>query len=181
MSKLIIFRGPIGAGKTSLMQSLARILPDTSAIEIDALKRMFDSRASTDWRRKASFDTALYIAKYALASGRNVIAETHSKRPEQQECFSRLAQINPGLIYTSVLVTAPLDICIKRSKKRVVPGIGYAIDESMIKSYYHGLKPLPGEVVIDTTNITPGVGAQMIFESLMKKEEITVCAELLAM
>ena len=168
MPKLIILRGPIGAGKTSLMHSLAQVLPLTSVIEIDALKRMLDPHASTDWRRKAAVNAALYMTKYALTMGRNVIAETHSKRPEQQKRFSTLAEKIPGLTYTSVLVTAPLDICIKRNQKRVVSGIDYTIDESMVTSYYAGLEPLPKEVVIDTSRVSPQIGAQMILETLIE-------------
>ncbi len=171
MPKLIILRGPIGAGKTSLMNSLARNLPNTSVIEVDALKRMFDPSASTDWRRKAAFDSALYMTKQALSAGRNVIAETHAKRPEQQKYFYDLAQKIPKLTYMTVLVTAPLKVCIERSQKRFVPNISYPIDATMVKSYYAGLKPLPNEIVIDTSKVTPKLGAQMILATLTEVRE----------
>jgi predicted kinase len=168
MPNLIILRGPIGAGKTSLMHSLANTLPNTSVIEVDALKRMFDSHASTDWRREAAFSAALYMAKRALSSGRNVIAETHSKRPEQQKCFKDLVREIPSLVFKSVLVIAPLNVCIERSKQRFVPDISYDIDERMVKSYYVGLEPLPDEIVVDTSSVSPQLGAEMILETLME-------------
>jgi predicted kinase len=171
MPYLIVLRGPIGAGKTSLLHSLADILPNSSVIEVDALKRMLDPHSSSSWRRETAFEVALIMAKRALATGRNIIAETHSKQPEQQQFFSQLALDTPGSIYKSVLVTAPLNVCKKRSQARHVPGIHYSIDVPMVESYYTGLDPLPEEVVIDTNQVSPQLGALMIIKTLITSKE----------
>lgn len=171
MPYLIVLRGPIGAGKTSLLHSLAKQLPHSSVIEVDALKRMLDPYASSDWRRETAFEAALFMAKRALATGRNIIAETHSKQPEQQQHFSELARHTPGSIYKSVLVTAPLNVCKERSQARYVPGIQYAIDDQMVESYYAGLDPLPEEVVIDTSKVSSQSGALIIIKTLTTSKE----------
>lgn len=167
MSELIVLRGPIGAGKTSIMQSIARQLPHCAKIEIDCLKRMLDTHESSDWRREIAFNAALYMTQQALVNGRSVVTETHSKRPEQQLQFRQLSDTIPGANYRSVLVRAPFSVCLERSQKRIVPDINYAIDTAMVAAYYGGLEPLPNELVVDTTELSAENAASMIVQTLM--------------
>lgn len=164
MPNLIVLRGPIGAGKTSIMQEVCNRLPNWSSIEIDALKRMVDPHASSEWRRKVSLAGGLAMAEQLLQHGRSVITEAHSRWPEQSDRFQALAAKLATVTFKSFLVVAPLEVCLQRAAQRTVPGIDYGIDEPMVTAYHTNLDPLPNEPVIDTTWHSSAWGAELIIE-----------------
>ncbi len=166
MQHLVVLRGPIGAGKTSLMQEVSRQLPDCSAIEIDALKRIADPNKSSPWRRNVALETGAFMTRKLLETGRSVVTEAHARWGEQTELFREVSRQLSGVAFSSFLVYAPYDVCLERATARDVPDIAYAIDEAMISSYYVNLDPLPGETVVDTSVMDPAVAAQYIINSI---------------
>src|ERR1700740_2200290 len=81
--QLIIIRGPIGAGKTSVVEALRDKLDGVSIIDFDAFKRQIDNAHSSDWRREIALDTALYLCGRLMKIGRLIIVDIHSSRRDQ--------------------------------------------------------------------------------------------------
>lgn len=172
MQNMIILRGPIGSGKTSLMHELRRQLIDCSAIELDALKRMADPSASSPWRRKVALETGVFLAGQLLRSGRSVVVETHTRWREQAERFRQATLGLPAVLFNNFLVLAPYEVCLARATARQVPGITYPIDEEMVSAYYVNLEPLPGEQLIDTTLYSPATAARHIIQTVLEKDNM---------
>jgi|GEM_PF-3714296 len=166
---MVVLRGPIGAGKTSLMQEVSRQLPNCSAVEIDALKRMADPEASSAWRRDVALETGAFMTQKLLENGRSVVTETHARWREQTERFRNISQRLSGVAFSSFLVYAPYDICLERITKRSIPDITYAIDEAMISSYYVNLDPLSDEAAIDTSVVDPPAAVNFIINSIQNR------------
>lgn len=153
------------------MREAHALLPCSSFIEIDAIKRMLDPTGSSTWRRQLALDISLSLTDALLTQGRSVITETHSRWPEQVERFRAVAHSLPEVVFTSFLVTAPYEVCLQRATARQVPEISYPIDTRMVSAYYTGLDPLPGEVVIDTSAHSAVSAARCLVESLTSLQE----------
>lgn len=172
MPNLIVLRGPVGAGKTSIMRALTEKIPDCSAVEIDALKRMIDPTGSSVWRREAALTAALSLTKALLERGRAVVTETHARWPEQTSQFYDLAHEVADVALTGVLVKAPYEVCLDRAKQRSVPGISYPINEAMVASYYVNLEPLANELSVDTTQYSPAETARDIVFAMQERNRV---------
>jgi predicted kinase len=171
MSHVIILRGPIGAGKTTVMKQIAQALPDCSAIELDGLKRMIDPEMSSEWRREVALNSAVFMGRTLLARGRSIVAEVHSRWQEQSYEFLKLAEDFADAELHRVLVTAPYETCAARVGQRAVDGIGYEIDERMLADYYVNLTPSPAETVIDTSLIGPAEAGSIVVHSVVNNRE----------
>lgn len=151
---LIVIRGPIGVGKSSLARNIREQMPErVSYVETDAIKRMLDPSASSEWRRNIAHDSAAFIIEQILNVPRSGVIEMHTKYPSEIERLGTIAQ-RAGATLQNVLLLAPLEVCKERAAERDVPDINYAIDDSMITNYYCNLEPLPGDMVFDTTQQT---------------------------
>lgn len=166
MPHVIVIRGPIGAGKTTTMNEAAKSLPDFSAIEVDALKRMIDQSEPSEWRRHVALNSALYMGRALLARGRSIITEVHSRWEEQSYEFLKLADSFQDTHLHRILVTAPYEVCLERARQRTVPDIRYAVDDRMVTDYYVNLQPTFGETVIDTSAVGPVEAARIVVDSL---------------
>ena len=151
---LIVVRGPIGVGKSSVCTALlARLVGSASVVETDAIKRMIDPTASSQWRRDIAHASAAFIIERLLQVPRTGIIEMHTKYPGELDKLRAFAhKLDAPLV--SVLLVAPLEICQQRAAGRIVPNIGYAIDEKMVTDYYCNLEPQTGDVVYDTATLS---------------------------
>lgn len=167
---LYIVKGPIGGGKTSLSRALHdRLDNNASLVEVDGIKRMLDSSGSSEWRRNIANDSALFIIDRLLQVPRSGIIETHTKYPDVLLRLADVALRNNAQV-VSILVKAPLSVCIDRAYQRHTPDISYVIDETMVSDYYCNLDPLEGDLVFDSTELSP---AQMAEEVVSKTNEYT--------
>ena len=163
--KLYIVRGPIGVGKTSVIQALLKQMPDhASVIEVDGIKRMLDPTASSEWRRKIAHASASFIIDKLLKMPRSAIVETDTKYPEEVEQLVTVAD-NLDLPTVSVLLTAPLQICLARAATREVNGISYDIDAAMVENSYCNLEPRPEDFVFDTNDSLPDEIADVLLHA----------------
>lgn len=167
---LYLVRGPIGVGKSTTLHALRERLQPASIVEPDVYKKQIDTTESSDWRRELAFKTATYLTEHLLQLHRTVIVELHSSRPEQYQQFVSLAQ-EYACPLKSVLLWAPLQICLDRVQKRNVPGIKYEIDEDMVKAHWTSPLYIPSEPVIDTSAYTP---AQIVDAILGTRHQHTV-------
>lgn len=99
-----------------------------------------------------------------LAVPRTAIVETHTKYPEQLYALEDVARHNQAR-FVSVLLRAPLAVCLQRALERSVPDIAYDIDEAMIKNYHCNLDPVPGDLVFDTAELSTRCIADSIMEA----------------
>lgn len=76
LPKLVIIRGSVGAGKTSVVEALRRKLGDVSIIDFDAFKRQIDNTKSSAWRREIAVDTALYLCERIMQKKRDIIIDS---------------------------------------------------------------------------------------------------------
>ena len=151
---IILFRGPIGAGKTTAMGALREQIPGSSIVEVDVIKRMIDPTESSEWRRNVSLGTAAFLAGSLLASGRSVIAEAHAHDLSQRDLFREIAEAH-GARFGSVLLRPTLEVCLERARTRDVPGISYDIDDKMVRNHYDNIQLIDGEIIFDTATHTP--------------------------
>jgi predicted kinase len=163
--KLYIICGPIAVGKTSTTRALnERLLGRASVIEIDAIKRMLDPTASSEWRREIAHSTGLFITEQVLQLPRSVVVETHSLYPEVTKGLADIA-LRCGAQPIRVLLKAPLEVCLERAANRDHGGvIQYDIDEKMVRRYHANLDPLANDLVFDTRYYSPDDIASNIVE-----------------
>lgn len=165
MKELIIIRGPIGAGKTSVVRSLCQLLPNSSGIECDAIKRMIDPHESSEWRRDIAIRSGVFLAGQLLRINRTAVAEIHANRPDQLAQFRCIGR-DHNVEARTYLLKPPLDICLERVRGRFVPDISYAIDDSMVREHYGGILFEPGEREFDSSAASPELIASEIAEEL---------------
>lgn len=163
---LIVIRGPIGAGKSSVSQATHDLIADhASIVETDAIKRMIDPNESSDWRRDIAHSSAAFIVEQVLKVPRTGIVEVHTKYPRELDRLADIAQ-RCGAPMLNILLTAPLEICKERAASRQTPELGYAIDHTMVEDYYRHTEPRPSDLVFDTAAMLPNQIAASIIENL---------------
>lgn len=160
---IVVIRGPIGAGKTSTMLALRGMLPGSSLVETDLIKRMIEPSSSSDWRRNVALRTGVFLAEQLLSEKRSVVVEIHAHDLQQREVFRELAQ-RATAQFVSVLLCPPLEVCLRRARERQVPDISYDIDDAMVQRHYEGVIRDSEELVIDTNELTPIFTAQRILK-----------------
>ncbi len=151
---LILIRGPVGAGKTSVVETLRNKLNDVSIIDFDAFKRQIDNTRSSEWRRRIAFNTALYLCQQLMNEDRTIIVDIHSCFRDQYEHYVALAKQNSYRV-SSYLIYPPLQTCLQRAGKRIVPDITYEIDTEMIKRYWNNTFFIAGEPIYDDPVMVP--------------------------
>ncbi len=148
------------------MNELSAKIPKCSAVEVDALKRLIDPAESSPERREKALEASAFLAGLVLQYGRSVVTETHTRWPEQVERFQTVAEHIPGIVFSTVLVTAPLETCLARASARYIPDIGYEVNEQMVTDYYVKLEPRLNELVINTAKYSPSEGANRVINAL---------------
>lgn len=160
---LIMVRGPIGAGKTSVCKAIYEQLADrASIVETDAIKRMIDPTHSSVWRRDIAHASAAFIIEQLLQVPRTGIIEVHTKYPSELDRLSAIAhKLKTPVV--NVLLVAPLETCQQRAAARITPSIKYAIDDQMVADYYCNLEPQTGDMVFDTSIMsTTEISAEIV-------------------
>jgi predicted ABC-type ATPase len=148
---IIVIRGPIGVGKSSVAQALHQKMSErASLIEPDAIKRMIDPIQSSAWRREVAHNSALFLVDQILKVPRSVVVEAHTKYPEMLGRYQTIAAKNNAFC-VNVLLTAPLEVCLARADQRHIPGIDYRVDHAMVEDYYCNLEPGQHDLVFDTS------------------------------
>lgn len=164
-NKIVIIRGPVGAGKTSVVTELRELVGDVSVIDFDSFKRQIDNKASSDWRRTIALQTAGFLANKLMESARDIIVDIHSSSREQINLYKALASKHDYLL-VSYLLYPPLEICKGRAKARVVSDILYEIDDEMIEKYWHETFFIDSEVKFSDPDLVPGDIASKIYHSI---------------
>lgn len=163
-NKIVIIRGPVGAGKTSVVTELRELMEDASIIDFDSFKRQIDNKASSDWRRTLALQTAGFLADKLMELGRDIIVDIHSSSREQLDLYYALA-CQHDYSLTSYLLYPSLEICKGRAKTRVVSDILYEIDDEMIERYWRETFFLDSEVRFSDPDLAPRDIALGIFHS----------------
>jgi predicted kinase len=163
-NKIVIIRGPVGAGKTSVVTELRELMEDASIVDFDSFKRQIDNKASSDWRRTLALQTAGFLTDKLMKSGRDIIIDIHSSSSEQLDLYNALAH-KYDYSLTSYLLYPPLEICQTRAKTRIVSDILYEIDDGMIEKYWRETFFLDSEEKFSDPDLAPKDIASMIFHS----------------
>lgn len=146
--QIIIIRGPVGSGKTSVVESLRKHLENVSIVDYDGFKRQIDNTQSSEWRRELALDTALFLTERLMLLRRTIVIDIHASFPEHLEQYAVIARKH-GYTLTSYLLYPSLSTCLRRARQRNVADIEYTIDAAMVKKYWYGVKRIPGETVFD--------------------------------
>lgn len=162
---LIIIRGAVGAGKTSVVESLREKLGDVSIIDFDAFKRQIDNTKSSAWRREIAVDTSLYFCERIMQERRDIIVDIHSSQIDLYQRYAALAKAN-NYTMSSFMLHPDLEVCIQRAKDRIVPDIAYDIDEAMIERYWNAAVLIEGEMVFQDATQDAGRIADIIIDSV---------------
>lgn len=153
MNKLVLIRGPICAGKSTITELLYHTLGAASLVDQDLLKRNIDRKRS-DWRSRVAFSTALYFASLLMKENRDIIVDIHSSIPAQYTEYAKLALRNDYKLF-SFLLYPPLKVCLQRNKKRPIPNMQYRLTDDDIKTCWKNVHEAPGETVLDTSILKP--------------------------
>lgn len=164
IQKLIIIRGPLGVGKTTVARKLAAKL-NAHYISIDSvLEENHLDQAEEDGIPLKNFITGnglvLPEIRAALEGGRPVIIDGCFYHKEQIDHFIQNIQA-PSFVFT---LKAPLEVCIERDKDREKSygeGAACAV-HGMVSKFDYG-------IVINTENKTPEKTTEEI-ESNLKGE-----------
>lgn len=165
MNRLILIRGPICAGKSTMVNLLQDTLEACSVVDQDVLKRAIDKKRRSDWRDNIAFDTTLYLSDLLMKEGRDIIADIHSSLPKKYEEYQKLAMKN-GYQLFSFLLYPPLEVCLQRNKSRIIPDIDYEITDDDIKKYWENPCEVKGETVFDTSVVTTEDVVAKILETI---------------
>lgn len=152
--QLIIIRGPVGAGKTSVVEEIRRQAEHVSLVDFDVFKRQIDNSHSSDWRREMALKTALFMTQQLMAKNRVIAVDIHASRIDQLNAYISLAKENNYTI-TSFLLYPPLDTCLQRARERDVPDINYPIDDAMVTSYWNETIFINNEKIFDNPSLSP--------------------------
>jgi predicted kinase len=104
MARLVLVNGAPGSGKSTLVQELARVLPDTRAIDLDAMKHAIPGwdddpdGAGLEARR-----CALVEARTCLVAGRDVVLGQYLARTEFIEQLQQLA-VDEGAVFDEIVL-----------------------------------------------------------------------------
>jgi predicted kinase len=154
MKKLILIRGPICSGKSTLARLLIKKIPNCSLIDEDILKVAIEPNKTPKWRSNLAFETSLFLTEKLIQKKRTIMAEFHSSKKDRYIGYKKLAERYNYKIY-SFLIYPPLDTCIERSKLRIIPDVTYKISSQDIKKYWEKLYKVENEVVFDNPELSP--------------------------
>lgn len=170
---LILIRGPICAGKSSIVNALQNKLDSKiiSIIDQDSIKRAIDKNNPSKWRDKIAFDTTLFLAELLMQRNRIIIADIHSAIKKQYVDYRRMAKKNNYYLF-SFLLYPPLDVCLDRNKKRIIPDINYRITGREIRWYWNHLFMVKKEKVFDSSLLTIDEITERIISEITGKGDI---------
>jgi len=147
---MIVIRGPICAGKSSLCYALRDSIPNSSLVSADKIKRAIDNTTASRWRDEIAFKNTVHLTKLLIKVKRVVIIDIHSNNLKQLNIFKALARRN-RYNFNSYLLFQPLATCIERNHNRAIPDVKYSITDNEIKSYWKSTIKIKGEKIIDTS------------------------------
>lgn len=163
--ELIIIRGPVGAGKSSVVKELRKRISASSIVDFDSFKRQIDNSESSSWRRDIAIDTALFMTERVMHQKRAVIIDIHSSQINLLQRYVQLAN-NMQYKVTSFLIYPPLEVCLERAAKRIVPDINYQIDIEMINRYWSETVFIDGEMQFTDTSLSAADIAESIVDAI---------------
>jgi|GEM_PF-3587162 len=146
-AKLLVIRGPMCAGKTTLGESLRRKHMQASHLVPDALIQMVDHLASSEFRRQLVHDTILFMASQLLLQKRLVIVEVYGQDREFYDRLMDLAKrVQVGAM--SVLLYPPLETCLARNRNPD-RGARTNLSEDIISTHWRNTFRIEGELVFE--------------------------------
>lgn len=146
----IIIRGPICAGKSTLCKELRELIPNSSLVTSDRIKRAIDNRETSEWRDEIAFKTSVFLAKLLMKKERTLIIDIHSSRMDYFDKFKKLCTNRSYPVY-SFLLEPSLKTCIERNRKRAIPEVHYIISDKEVELYWNSTKKIEGEEIFDTS------------------------------
>ena len=154
MKRLVLIRGPIFAGKTTIAGLLRERLGEASKIDFDELKLQIDDTKSSLWRQELALKTSLFLTRELTKFDRTIIVDIHSSKENQYREYQKVAAQN-GYFLFSFLLRPPLEVCLARSRVRDDSNLKYKISEEKITEYWRDTFHIEGEMEFDTSKLTP--------------------------
>jgi predicted kinase len=153
---LIILKGPVGAGKSTLGKALQGRL-GAAYLEVDAIKRVFPG-GSSSIRKMVGQQTALYQLRLLLQLGMPVIIEEMFRSTDDfYERVTGLAQ-QYGYACASFHLQCDEAKSLERNRER-----DYHVDEAVLRERRAVALPRPGDVVLDTSSLA----AQEVLDAVL--------------
>lgn len=115
--QLILFRGPPGAGKTTISWEVKKQKPDLAVIKFDLLRRMVSENPDPSASKNLTIKMTENLARFLLKQGRSVLVEGVFFFESEIEPFYQLSRQYkiPFKIFT---LSAPLSVLKKRVAKK---------------------------------------------------------------
>ncbi|MEK7463480.1 MAG: AAA family ATPase [Patescibacteria group bacterium] len=167
MKKIILIRGPICSGKSTVARLLFERNNNSSLIDEDVLKRTIERTKTPKWRSSLAFETALFLTEKLMRRKRTIIADVHSSKKDRYIKYKKLADKYNYTLH-SFLLYPPLNTCIERNKLRDIPDVAYKISRKSIEKYWRVLHKVAGEQVFSDSKIEPALIANKILNKFPK-------------
>jgi predicted kinase len=167
--RIIVIRGPICSGKSSIVELIKHKFYNSSLVDLDKFKVAIDFRKSSSWRRKAALKTALYLTHELIIFKRTIIIDIHGLKNQLLQ-FKRIALKNNYKFY-SFLLYPPLKTCLERNKSRNIRDIKYKITDKMIKRYWKDVYRIKGEMVFDSSVLNQSQIAKSVVDFISEIEK----------
>ncbi|MCX6740425.1 MAG: hypothetical protein NTZ49_04330 [Candidatus Parcubacteria bacterium] len=154
MPMIILIRGPICAGKSTVVSLLKEKIADISHIDFDAFKRGIDWTKRSTWRTRLAYKTAMFLAEELMQVRRSIIADIHSHQKYQYQGYQRLAKIHYYKLF-SFLLYPPLTTILQRDQARPLLDVRYRFSPKELTIDWYKTFRLPGETLFDTSSLKP--------------------------
>ena len=164
MSRLVLFCGIPGSGKTTIAASLAMRVPRSAHIQTDNVRAMLRPQQYSARESRFVYSTVIAMGRQALIAGYDAILDgTFPREDFRKEALDRLAHLSSA--HLVVHAVCDLDLALKRNSERegVVP------KERLIRISRRFEVPQDA-VVIDTGMVRPEAATETVLAKLKQRD-----------
>lgn len=154
---VIIIRGPIGVGKSTISGLLERKLANTNHVDVDKIKHKLGGRPSES-RTSRAHQIARQRVRSLIKQKKNIIIEEIFRWNDYSAMKKLVKNINYHIV--KIYLKAPLDVLIKRDQARIVKHKGHEI----VKEFYKKIRPVDEDLNLDTSKMSK----QKLVSSIIK-------------
>lgn len=143
---VVIIRGPIGVGKSTISELLERKLFNTVHVDVDKIKHKLGGRPSKS-RTLRAHQIARQRVRSLIKQKKNPVIEEIFRWDDYSAMKKLIKNKNYNIV--KVYLKASLDVLIRRDQTRTVKHKGY----KMVKEFYKKIRPVDEDLNLDTSKM----------------------------
>lgn len=164
MSRLILFCGVPGSGKTTIAASLAAKLPQSAHIQTDKVRAMVRPQQYSARESRFVYSAVIVMGRQALIAGYDAILDgTFPREGFRKEALDKLAHLSSA--HLVVHTVCDIDLALKRNAARaeVVP-------KDRLLRIKRRFEVPENAVVIDTGRVSLEEATSMLLAKLKRRD-----------